>query len=374
MPASQQHFDEFKGHTLLKHAIFRYYVERWSRILLRHFDELRIVDACAGAGQDAQGRPGSPMIAVVEARKAVEQMKREVGKPRRIEVVAIEKDPARYRLLCERMGQDTPDHRTVCGTLADVIGSLALRTPTLFFIDPFGLEPLRADVIRQALAGARNEVFLLFADQAALRHIGAVDSLAPSDHPVLDLFGSEPPPAEPAPSQAVTGARAEEIMTAAFDRLDWKATVARNPSKKRHALVLLYCDMLRSFGAQKVLVIPMISGSIIKYHLIYATKSPRGYDVMKDSLGRALNTVLAGSEEQIRLGAQASVAQIERTVLDRFAGREIFWVADGAGEEGLRRYVAEETPAMPWQMDELKERLKRFRLPGRKARYAFPPA
>lgn len=47
-------------------------------------------------------------------------------------------------------------------------------TPSLYFIDPFGLDPLRADAVRRSLSGTKNEALILFADQAALRHFGAI--------------------------------------------------------------------------------------------------------------------------------------------------------------------------------------------------------
>ena len=34
MSNARQHFEQFKDHTLLKHAILRAYLERWARILL----------------------------------------------------------------------------------------------------------------------------------------------------------------------------------------------------------------------------------------------------------------------------------------------------------------------------------------------------
>jgi hypothetical protein len=64
MTKNKGHFEAFAPHTLLKHAVYDCYVERWSRILLRWHDTIRIVDACAGEGADDEGNPGSPLIAL----------------------------------------------------------------------------------------------------------------------------------------------------------------------------------------------------------------------------------------------------------------------------------------------------------------------
>jgi len=71
---NRRHFNRFAAHTRLKHAIYRYYVERWARILLHTWDRVRIVDACAGAGADDEGTPGSPLIALDEGEKAASQL------------------------------------------------------------------------------------------------------------------------------------------------------------------------------------------------------------------------------------------------------------------------------------------------------------
>jgi hypothetical protein len=385
---NSRHFEDFASHTLLKHRTYAAYIERWARILLYHPPaiHLRIVDACAGSGADDTGNPGSPLIAVREADAAAGQMSEHRGSPVTIEVVAIEKDPGRFAELARRMAPHAGRrHRALPGTLADHIAEFErdfAAVPTLFFIDPFGLEPLRADIVRRCLAGHRNEVFLLFADQAALRHWGVIaardDEAAPP--PELDLFGNGPAAPEPrtAASGAVgiTAAAAERIMDAVFGSRAWRDVIAATPrSRRRQAFVDLYVDLLKGFGAERVLPLPVIRGEQHKYHLVYATHSPRGYGVMKTEVERGWSSGVVGprATELMRLGTSVSRQPLREMIVREFAGRRVAWTDNDRGIPSIRRHVLENTPAMPHQLDALKEDLEAYRVPGtRKLVYDFP--
>ena len=383
MIQSADHFSSFEAHTLLKHAIYRAYVERWARILGKHHGRLQIVDACAGSGADENGRPGSPVIAVIEADKAAKQMTAIRGEPVQVEVLAIEKDPARFGELAARMSSYGGRHVARQGTLAEHITRLErdfANVPMLFFIDPFGLEPLQADVVRRALAGRKNEVFLLFADQAALRHVGAADAVAEATTgpQELDLFGEEKAPPSSTVSRAseITGKRANEILDAAFDGMDWREAAKAPRPRRRQAFVDLYCELLRTFGSKHVLALPVYDlSNAPKYHLIYATKSGRGYEVMKDSIERGWKAGFVGARavEMMRLGTQISDVRLRELVEEHFAGWEVPWSSDQSGDVTVRRYALQDTPAMPSQMEALKKALKPFRVPNRRDyRYSFP--
>lgn len=115
MPA-RTHFQQFEPHTLLKHAIFGYYVERWARILLRKFPKVRLVDACAGCGKDDAGNDGSPLIGIRVLDAAVAQLRAELKEKREGEVWAIEKKPGYFKKLQPLVKRP---HRSLLGTLED---------------------------------------------------------------------------------------------------------------------------------------------------------------------------------------------------------------------------------------------------------------
>jgi three-Cys-motif partner protein len=374
MTSAGTHFHEFEPHTLLKHAILRGYLERWARILLSHFNRLRFVDACAGHGGDEAGNPGSPVIAARECRKAAADLTVSRGETCTVDVVAIEKKRGAFlelRRRTERLGV-----RTHHGTLADIMNELeADRTPTLYFVDPFGMEPLRADLIRRALAGPKNEVLLLFAGQAALRHFGLYQARElPPGSDTEDLFAglldvSSDPDVE------IRAERAEEIMDAAFIDGRWRE-VLRIPQRQRLRVFLaMYVEQLRSFGASHVFPIPIYDpGRALKYHLIHASRNGKAYEVMKDALARAITSGLTG--ESARVLTQATVGpqvgDVAAGVRERFSGMNgIPWNAPG-NALSIRRYALQETPLMRWQTCELRTSLLPFRRVGRANVYDFP--
>lgn len=139
MVDSARHFESFEPHTLLKHAILRAYEERWARVLMARPGSprrrVRIVDACAGAGQDEIGNPGSPLISIREAEKARDQLSALRGEPVEVQVVAIEKDRTRFTQLAQLVQAFQGRHTALCGTLGDYISRLEpdfISTPTLF--------------------------------------------------------------------------------------------------------------------------------------------------------------------------------------------------------------------------------------------------
>lgn len=382
-PASESHFEEFGPHTLLKHAIFKYYIERWARILLSTpgINQLRIVDGCAGEGGDAAGRPGSPVIAMVEAAKAAEQMSHP-GTPKSIQIVAVEKRKAAFLALNERIGT-ARNVEVVQGTLEDVLPAQEReyrKIPHLYFIDPFGLEPLRADLVRRSLAGPKNEVLLLFAGQAALRHFGVVQALERAENTQEhDLFEDIPELVIPRikPQLKITAESAARIMGSAFGGDRWRAIERFPQTQRANAFLDLYTELLREFGARFVFPQPIIDDALTsKYYLVYATKAPRGYEVMKDAVARALRTAPISERAKATMEAiiAAPLPKVVEAIKTRFAGDSVPWKAHTG--PCVRDFAIRETTLMPNQTKELRDLLKPYLTSrGREAsRYAFPPA
>jgi len=317
---------------------------------------------------------------MVEGRKAAAQLSSSKGTQKTVEFIFIERNKGRLSNLRARVGEHS-GITLIQGTLTDAVESIQASgksIPHLYFIDPFGVAPLRADTIRHALTGSHNEVFLLFAGPAIRRHFGSYLSVQ-QDAAEVDLFsgfGIDVPIENDARDEARTrGAEASAtILDTAFGEHDWRDILRLPPRLRLDAAVSRYCDLLKQLGAVRVLPMPILDGSgNLKYHLIYATKSGRGYEVMKDAVERGLNEGLVGKEEHMRLGATISIHEVERLVKEHFAGREVFWSAEGDGET-VRSYTLQDTPASIRQVSELKERIQSLKVPGRGAqRYRFPP-
>lgn len=402
MPNSADHFDEaFAPHSRHKHLIFKSYFEAWLRKLTLRpegGDRLCVIDACAGAGHDAAGNPGSPLIAARAAGAAVGQFREQFQRDIRIDVIAIEKEPKHFKELALYLSTFPDSVRPIQGTLEQHQDELERdlgETPTLYFIDPFGLAPLKAQVVRRALHGAKNEVFLLFADQAALRHFGVIQAeetgamrklrahveAPPSLFPELDELERQPLVAKAARSEAAletTRDNAIEILRAAFGGMEWLKDLERTPAPLRRAAFLtLYERLLMDCGATRVLEIPMLNEDGYKvYSLIHATKSGNGYATMKAAVCYALRNsplpaeVAAQMQESLRVDLSPIVTML-RT---RFAERRVHWAVDKLDKErtSLKKVVLEDSPMFPSQVPELQTALKRFRVPGRAIEYQFP--
>lgn len=397
MIRSQQHFDGFPPHSRYKHLILKKYFEMWGRkLLLGDARRSRVVyvDACAGRGADESGVQGSPVIAAVAAADAAEQlaaMPGGVGK--HVIVLAIEKAPRHYRALADNLAEFGPDVRALAGTLGDHLAAIEhelQNAPTLYFVDPFGVEPLQADVVRRALAGSKNEVLLLFADQAALRHFGAVRATeteamrklrrrreAPSlfdDHDAQDLATLAPAAARSGAALTLTQERSTEILNAAFGSTEWGASIATTPPAERRAKVLsLYRDLLASFGAEFVLSFPVRKATgEHAYTLIHASKSIHARRTMQEAVTYALRHAAFMPEavlEAMRDDLRTDLGPVVELIKARWAGQEVQWTPEG----GIRWFALDGATVWPFQLPELKALLKPYRRPARGPEtYAFP--
>jgi len=397
MPASQHHFEEFEPHTRLKHLVLQTYLQMWARKLLLRPNAGAIVyyiDACAGRGMDDVGNRGSPVLAAREAGILEGQFRDRFSRNVRLQVVAIEKQASHFRALRDNLEPFGDRARAVLGSLSehfDALSSEMADAPALFFIDPFGIEPLRADVIRAALARPYAEVLLLFADQAALRHFGvasAVENLPNESDYAGELFDlteeerNQVADARAAREEALgaTPERCIEIMDAAFGDHAWYDAVNAVPQDQRRAtLRRLFQAFLARAGANRVLPIPIRDArNRHVYYLMHATKSPNGYATMKDAVEGALKhaSLSGAATDTIRFQVRSDLNAVERQVRERFAGQTIRWAEDRTNPRGscVSRYALEDTTAYPSQLKDLKERLAGLRQPGRSIVYRFPGA
>jgi three-Cys-motif partner protein len=394
MVDSEDHFDEFEPHTRLKHLILKAYVASWAfKMLLRPGagDKVYFIDACAGAGMDEQGHHGSPVIAAVEAAVARSKVREMTQRPVEVVTIAIEKEAPEFRSLEANLAPFAPRARALRGELRNHLPALLEEigdSPILCFIDPFGVEPLRAQVVRAILQRRHCEVFVLLHDQGCLRHYGAVSSIElDEDSGSTDLFGVLEGRLEPKPLTArqeaselarqVTAARAVEILDAAFDVIPWRMRLEASPHAKRRAeFVHMYKDLLADCGARYVLPIPIRNnGNQHVYHLIHASHSASGLMAMKQAVSSALNKtdLDATAADTIRFAIRSPLRKIVGDIATRFAGRVMPWTKPNAdGLQPLGEYVLAETPVFPHEIAELKELLKRFKQKGKSLVYQFP--
>jgi len=405
MTKSDDHFDEFEPHTLFKHRVLASYFDAWGRILLLRRDAgncVVYVDACAGRGGDDAGNDGSPVLAARAAFDAARQVGAMRNNAVNVQVIAIEKRPAHHKELQKNLEPYSGHARALQGTLADHIDAINAEFPTspkLYFIDPFGLEPLDGATVRRALDGSKNEVLVLFADMAAIRHFGAATSEETNAERALaelnetnSLFPEmiederralEPKAAESREAQRRTRERGIEILDAVFQSHDWLGVIEPIPrARRREGFVELYKQFLVSCGAKYVLPFPVFDdGGQLKYHLVHASKSPRGYAEMKDAIAHAVRNGPLGEEtsDKIIAAMASDLTVVVATIIARFAGEQrVRWAEDKKDKNApsVKAFAMQATSAMPWDADELKRQLAVYRVPGtgNTILYAFPVA
>jgi hypothetical protein len=163
MSKSDDHFGEFEPHTRFKHRVLTSYFDAWGRILLLRQNAgngVVYVDACAGRGADDAGNHGSPVLAARSASEAARQLGAMRNSAVNVQVIAIEKRPVYFKELQRNLAPYSGHARALQGTLADHIDAINAEfpdAPKLYFIDPFGLEPLDGATVRSALDGARSQ-------------------------------------------------------------------------------------------------------------------------------------------------------------------------------------------------------------------------
>ena len=364
------------------------YLDAWTRKLLLRpdaGDEVMLVDAFAGAGMDAHGHYGSPII-LAKIAAAVEAQLRTMrpGRPYRVTVFAIEKNARAYKALASNLRPFGDHAQARRGTLADYLPQLLSRTPPvpmMFFLDPFGVDGLDASLVRAILERDRCEVLARFSDEGALRNFGAARA-AVSDfdvelacrQPMLSLFDAENEEATAAIRAAVdrrnaavlsTGRRAREILNLAFGGLHWESEVEALPTgpKRRQRFVELYRELLVSTGARYTTGIPVWNDDVEPdASLIHASRSPYGRQTFKETFETALRKcdLRPEAKQQIQLDLRTDVDAVVAEVEAAHAGSTIVWSEDKAhrSERSLRRFVLQETDMFPFQLPELQARLK----------------
>jgi hypothetical protein len=73
---------------------------------------------------------------------------------------------------------------------------------------------------------------------------------------------------------------------------------------------------------------------------------------------------------------RTDVEEVERLVREEFAGREVAWAESDEDRRApsLRAFVLETTAIYPFELNDLRKRLKEAQQPSRKIVYRFPKA
>lgn len=387
-PQRKKYWEEFKDHTLFKHFVLECYASAWMQKVVRGraAREVVVVDAFAGMGGDQVGNPGSPVRLARAAAIAGAKLAADLGIPVPVHVIAIELKPQWCAALAAYMRPFGSTVEVLEGTLRDHLPRILDEhgsNPTLFFLDPFGLKGLEADLVSRALAGEAREALVLFNDPGADRLAGAAGGHDEAESGVQgSLFGpsaseeiESPVAGELAePSWGESGA-SREILERAFGGNAWELAlggVTGGPAR-RTALIRSYETLLQSMGARYTTRIPVCNArGEREYTLVHASKSPHGRLTMKQEALRALR--LCDLPERVKTIIQGQLrTDLEGAILglwEVFGGQEVFWSEDHV--PSIKAHLLQETEMFPHQLDEVRGRLKGSKVPGRGPhRYRF---
>lgn len=389
------HFHNFEPHTLTKHAVLEAYLKIWATILIPKFRQIWFVDAFAGEGCDEMGNPGSPLIAAKVAKQInATHFPAGIAKDTGMRIVAFEADEDRFLCLLDTMQPyvSTPWWRGIAivreGTLETkldgVLNQLGNK-PTLFFLDPFGIDGLSAAVLPKLLSGPQNEILLLFSDVGAVRLAGKTRAGAPDEEAMIaqaaagvqnglfpELTTDERERAVRKAKRSIAGHKsnpnAEAIMNTAFGGTWWQSKIFETPDYMwQERSVELYDQVLEGAGATYRLRFSVdAQDGQHKYFLVHASKSDQAYAAMKDAMHRARSKrakLLIDSQESVslidRIATTTKLDEVVDAVAREFRAKSRVPWGDMDSRGTVKHFAIHFTPLWLHECDALKNALLR---------------
>jgi three-Cys-motif partner protein len=384
----REHFHEFGEHTLLKHMILDKYLKAWARKLLlwgRAGDQVWFVDAFAGEGYDRAMNPGSPVIAADIAKGVLVDLGPTDAGEAPMRVLAVERRSVAFERLKESLAPFTDEKPQIAaarkGTLharlskfMEYIG----ERPVLFFLDPCGVDGLVVEDLPELLSGPHNEVFALFSDVGAYRLHAAlltpdrdrdyeIRSVrdAPSlfrdlDNEKVEVIEAEVEVSNEALRRTRKGA--ERILTQALKAEALPELAALPEGERLPALTKIFTRRLMEAGAKHVLSFPVRNERSTRvYQLVHASKSRQGLRAMKEAMHAALNrsSLPEAARKAISFDVSVEIGPVLNDIREHFHGSTARWSQGNNREvDTVKRYLLEETPVFPNQLEEIRSALK----------------
>ena len=271
MPAVQETVWEATPHTLAKIVILKNYLQAWFRILggSGRNESLLFVDGFAGPGRYACGAEGSPIASLKAANNALFSMGSTFSADH-IHCVFIEKDADRFAELSKSVAAVSlhaklrveQHHCEFVDGIAKMESSnpsiFRSKAPTLVFADPFGLG-ISFSTLANCMKGASSEL-LINLDVDGIARIFLARSNNNRESQLTDLFGDS----------------------------SWKNEFDTGGDLKKITVQILslYKKRLLSVPGVKFVWSFAMRGKhdSINYHLVFATKHPRGQQKMKEAM------------------------------------------------------------------------------------------
>lgn len=310
---AQSFFDERRDQSLVKAAIVAKYFDAWSKVMIANarkgvpIQRLAYIDLFAGPGRYKDGSKSTPLM-VLERAIADETLARLLvsmfndAEPDNVASLrsALAELPGRARLahepsiLCTEVGAD-----------AESMFRSAQGCPTFSFIDPFGYKGLSRGIIQSVVRDWGCDCVFFFNYSRINAGINNDSVRVHMDA----LFGRE---------------RIDRMRSILTDM---------NPSERETFILEELAQALKELGATHMLPFRFrrADGSRTSHALVFVTKHPLGYGIMKDIMARESSTEDQGvpsfeyspADERCPLlfSLNRPLDSLAESLLDRFAGR-----------------------------------------------------
>ncbi len=313
MPSLEnEHFDDYRPQTRIKHRIFSAYLKAYLRILGSSSSDLALIDGFAGRGvyedpDSGQQAAGSPLVAlnVIAGLSGIKD---------RVTCAFIEPREdwfATLQAVVDRQMKRTPGLRQPivrCGrfqeeaprVLQELRNSAGRLPPTFLFVDPCGVSGVSFDVITTVLREPGGEAFIFF-NSNGMRRVLGVDA---QKRVVSEFFGGEH----------------------AAHRLRERLQGQADPMVREQIMLDVYRGSLEgATGARFFLPFRIESEDRqdTSHYLVHVTKHAKGFAIMKHVM---LDTVSDDSDVAPTMGlrqASTSYASAEISFSDAEQKRQI---------------------------------------------------
>lgn len=173
MSITQEFFITLQSQSQKKLTILELYLEKWAYILGYSFTSpikrtpLYYVDLFAGRGEYRQGQPGSPLIALKKLSQVQQSLKEGHKKNPNFNLIAVEKDVTNFNLLNENIKKIKTNVRVQTYNMEaiealNIIEKKIDDSPSLFFVDPFGVKDIPFRMIERIARIKRSDLIINF--------------------------------------------------------------------------------------------------------------------------------------------------------------------------------------------------------------------
>lgn len=301
---------KYKEHTRVKHEILSKYLDGWVRILGKSHN-LNIFDCFAGRGRFSEGVEGSPLIII----KTIAEIREKMGRPKEAGCIFIEIDDSNFQNLRVEIDKEiknsskrydgwlnveffNDEFANVASRIIDKYGERL--APSFFFIDPFGFSGVPFEVLKNILSIKKTEVFMTFMARDVNRFFES------SKHRISieELYGMD---------------NVKDVLQKQYPNLP-----------REQALLRLYRDQLHERANVKYTLPFRVNADDrlqTTYHLIHATNSPKGCELMKEIMYKTGTEgrfgYLGPAEGQMSLTRYDGLSKFKEFLLFRFSGRNV---------------------------------------------------